>query len=110
PLMEDLGLDEATATVVVERCAEEAKIVAVEQEEKKKRDAVAKASATAALGSAAALADAGTRGIDGVAFANPLLPQPESAAVRTDELADATADTSSSMPGALETTPGSASE
>jgi N utilization substance protein A len=50
PLMEELGLDEATAQKVVERCAEEAKIVAVEQEAKK----VADASAKAALDSARA--------------------------------------------------------
>src|SRR3954449_12148796 len=35
PLMEELGLDEATAEQVVSRCADEAKIVAVEQEKKK---------------------------------------------------------------------------
>src|SRR5687767_2123878 len=43
PLMEELGLDEATAQRVVDRCAEEAKIVAVEQDAKKKADAAAKA-------------------------------------------------------------------
>src|SRR2546421_6238408 len=35
PLMEELGLDEPTAQKVVDRCADEAKIVAVEQEKKK---------------------------------------------------------------------------
>ena len=49
PLMEELGLDEATAEKVVERCAEEAKIVATEQEAKKIADASAKASAAAAV-------------------------------------------------------------
>src|SRR5688572_11016209 len=49
PLMEDLGLDEETANRVVERCAEEAKIVAVEQEAKKKADAAAKAADRAAM-------------------------------------------------------------
>src|SRR6059058_1215919 len=43
PLMEELGLDEDTATRVVDRCAEEAKIVAVEQEAKKRVDMAAKA-------------------------------------------------------------------
>src|SRR3954466_5052043 len=47
PLMEELGLDEETATRVVDRCAEEAKIVAVEQEAKKRADAAAKAAALA---------------------------------------------------------------
>src|SRR5580693_1758478 len=41
PLMEELGLDEATAQRVVDRCTEEAKIVAVEQEAKKAADAKA---------------------------------------------------------------------
>src|SRR5438105_293554 len=35
PLMEELALDEETAQKVVDRCADEAKIVAVEQEKKK---------------------------------------------------------------------------
>src|SRR5947208_13380396 len=39
PLMEELGLDEETAQKVVDRCAEEAKIVAVEQEKKKAEQA-----------------------------------------------------------------------
>ena len=54
PLMEELGLDEATAEEVVERCAEEAKIVAVEQEAKKAADAAAKAADRAAMISARA--------------------------------------------------------
>src|SRR3954463_2904965 len=58
PLMEELALDEATAQRVVDRCAEEAKIVAVEQEEKKKRDAAKKAADQAAMGSAFASASA----------------------------------------------------
>jgi N utilization substance protein A len=43
PLMEELGLDEPTAQAVIEKCAEEAKIVAVEQEAKKIADASARA-------------------------------------------------------------------
>jgi len=60
PLMEELGLDEATAQNVVERCAEEAKVVAREQETKKAADAAAKAAdkaALLALGDAAAAAE-----------------------------------------------------
>src|SRR5580658_4056650 len=49
PLMEELGLDEATAQAVVDRCSEEAKLVAVEQEAKKAADASARAADRAAL-------------------------------------------------------------
>ncbi len=45
PLIEELGLDEATAEKVIERCSAEAKIVAVEQEKKKAAAALAKAAA-----------------------------------------------------------------
>ena len=61
PLMEELGLDEATAQKVVDRCAEEAKIVAVEQEKKKAADAAAKAADRAAL------AASGMKGLDALA-------------------------------------------
>ena len=46
PLMEELGLTEAVAQKVVERCSAEAKIVAVELEQKKAQAALAKAAAT----------------------------------------------------------------
>jgi hypothetical protein len=49
PLMEELGLDEETATRAVERCSEEAKLVAVEQEAKKIADASAKAKEAASI-------------------------------------------------------------
>src|SRR5829696_4355044 len=68
PLIEELSLEEELATRVVDRCAEEAKIVAVEQEAKKAAEAKAKAA------NQAALLGVGARGVDGVAFANPLLP------------------------------------
>src|SRR5437868_12152750 len=42
PLMEELGLEEELAERVVDRCSEEAKIVAVEQEAKKATDAAAR--------------------------------------------------------------------
>ena len=103
PLMEELGLDEATAQKVVDRCAEEAKIVAVEQEQKKAAQAAAKAGATAAL------AEAAGRGIDAVAFANPLLPQTAAAAVKSEESASGD-ENSDRMPGAMEATEGSAPE
>ncbi len=105
PLMEELGLDEPTAQKVVDRCAEEAKIVAVEQEQKKAAQAAAKFSGGAGL------ASAGGRGVDGVAFANPLLPQTPEAAVRTEEADSPTPDESADrMPGAMEATEGSAPE
>src|SRR5881394_864909 len=66
PLMEELGLDEARAEEVVTKCAEEAKVVATEQEAKKAAEAKAKAAFLAA----------GTRGIDGQAFGNQPLPVP----------------------------------
>src|SRR5918997_507729 len=49
PLMEELQLPEELAQRIVDRCTEEAKIVAVEQEAKKKADAKAKAANQAAL-------------------------------------------------------------
>src|SRR5271163_2030975 len=67
PLMEELKLDEATAQRVVDRCAEEAKVVAVEQEAKKAADARAKAADRDAL---MALAH-------GSADAGPSEPAPE---------------------------------
>src|SRR5207248_904259 len=87
PLMEELGLDEDTAQKVVDRCADEAKIVAVEQEAKKKAEAAEKAKLAAAFagaggGTGAGAAsgalggpfnptgDATSRGVDALAFAN----------------------------------------
>jgi len=48
PLMEELGLTEEVAQVIVNKSAEEAKLVAVEQEAKRAADASARASARAA--------------------------------------------------------------
>src|SRR3954469_9019471 len=45
PLMEELGMDQAMATILVERCSEEAKLVAIEQEAKKAEDAKARTAA-----------------------------------------------------------------
>ncbi len=109
PLMEELGLDEATAQKVVDRCSEEAKIVAVEQEQKKAAQIAAK------QGAAQALAEAAGRGVgSGVgsaAFANPLLQQNTEAAVTTEEFASATPDDNADrMPGALEATDGASPE
>jgi N utilization substance protein A len=105
PLMEELGLDEATAQTVVDRCSEEAKIVAVEQEAKKRAEAEAKA----------AFLQAGSRGVDGEAFANPPLPVPGVPSAtdigeETNPFAAAAAENGDRMPGALEATEGIAPE
>src|SRR3954454_19156584 len=55
PLMEELGIDETVAQAAVEKCASEAKIVAVEQEKKKAESARAKASAGSGAPDLAAL-------------------------------------------------------
>src|SRR5262249_11025311 len=106
PLMEELGLDEETAQRVVDRCTEEAKIVAVEQEQKKGAEAAAKALG-AASASASASGEAGVRGVDGVAFANPLLQQ---VPLRDSTPADDTPESSGTLPGAMEATEGIAPE
>src|SRR5688572_8450891 len=63
PLMEELQLSEELAQRIVDRCTEEAKIVAIEQEAKKAAEAKAKAANQAALmgGGLGALAGAGPR-------------------------------------------------
>src|SRR5437867_8117 len=69
PLMEELGLDEELAQRIVDRCTEEAKIVAQEQEAKKAADAEArKASAAAGAigGPFKPTGDALSRGVDAV--------------------------------------------
>ncbi len=104
PLMEELSLPEETAQLVVDRCSAEAKIVAVEQEVKKKADAAAKAAFLAS----------GSRGVDGTAFANPLMPVPgvPSSTDATTEADDpfAAATNGDRLPGALEATEGIAPE
>src|SRR5256884_1410112 len=74
PLMEELALDEETAQKVVDRCADEAKIVAVEQEAKKKADAAAKAKLAAAFAGATS-ALAGPAAVPLGDGSNPLLPR-----------------------------------
>jgi N utilization substance protein A len=137
PLMEELGLEEAVAQRIVDRCAGEAKIVAAEQEIKKAAEAKAKAADRAAMlaglgalgglkGAAsasgdggAAGADAGQRGVNAEAFANPLLPRspsPEARAADDDEArlaaaADADGGVSGDrMPGPMEAAEGMAPE
>ena len=104
PLVEELALDEELAQRIVDRCADEAKIVAVEQEEKKRAEAAAKAADRAAL------AAVGTRGVDAEAFANPLLPQTPQAAVTTEDSATDADEPGDTLPGAMEATDGLAPE
>src|SRR5687768_3765693 len=111
PLMEELGMEEELAQRVVERCADEAKVVASEQEAKKAAEAAAKAADRAAL----MAATAGMKGVDAEAFANPLLPQTPEAPV-TPEAAFATEDvavtdeSAGRLPGAMEASDGGAPE
>jgi N utilization substance protein A len=124
PLMEELGLDEETAQRVVDRCAEEAKVVAVEQEQQKKAEAAEKAKLAAAFSGAASGAaggpinptgEPGSRGVDAVAFANPLLPQGNGAdmppTVEEEIAGDRdNGESGNTLPGALEATEGVAPE
>src|SRR5215211_7112872 len=123
PLMEELGLEEETAQKVVDRCAEEAKIVAVEQEAKKKADAIEKAKVMAAMGGTGGVSagiggplnptgEPGSRGVDAVAFANPLLPQGDRPPTVEEEVEEGRDpdQSASTMPGAMEATEGVAPE
>jgi transcription termination/antitermination protein NusA len=92
PLMEELGLDEAKAQEVIDRCSAEAKIVATEQEAKKAAEAEAHRSAAAAavaaglVAPAAIAAPASASAGDG-SFVNPLL----AASSLVDTVSDTTA-------------------
>jgi N utilization substance protein A len=97
PLMEEVGLPEDVATKVQERCAEEAKIVATEQEAKKAAEAAQKQADAKAFAQASAAADA--------PFTNPLL-QP----AIVNEPATEPVDADGKLPGPLEATPGAAPE
>ncbi len=126
PLMEELSLEEPVAQKIVDRCGDEAKIVAVEQEAKKAADAKAKAAGRAALIGAGAKATDGAvqgegagRGLGAEAFANPLLPQPgvpsqaaqDAAAAEEPPAEDSSGeDASERMPGALEASDGGSPE
>jgi N utilization substance protein A len=102
PLMEELGLTEETAQQVVERCTEEARIVATEQEAKKAAEAKAKAADRAALSAA------GMKGIDAVGSSNPLLQ----AAIPSEAGASEVAENQPAdrMPSAMESVEGIAPE
>ena len=113
PLMEELGMEEALATTVVERCSEEAKLVAVEQEAKKAAEAKARTAANSAAAAEAAasrnaLLAIGEKGVDAEAFANPLLAP--AGVQRPDDETAADNGASDRLPGAMEATEGSAPE
>ena len=139
PLMEELSLDEGLAQQIVDRCAQEAKLVTVEQEAKKAADAKARAASRLAATAApppltspfgmeptlvgaeqAAAAEnvgaVGARGVDGVAFASPPLPDPNSpepSPVAAAEIGDelpADGNGAGRLPGAMEASEGSAPE
>jgi transcription termination/antitermination protein NusA len=125
PLMEDVGLDEATAETLITRCSEEAKIVAVEQIAKKAADAATRAADRKALASAGLLGGLGGGGGGAAgagngssgsakAFANPLLPQtPETVVKQEDEngeLGERDLASDSRTPDAMEATEGIAPE
>ncbi len=125
PLVEELGIPEDVAELIVERCAVEAKVVAVEQEQKKAADAVRRAADRAAMAAGnipgfgvvtpPAATDTGTvNGVTGEplrgeahadAFATPQLPHNAAAAVKMADDADAAdvvADDGDRTPAAME--------
>jgi N utilization substance protein A len=128
PLMEELGLNEETAEIVITRCSEEAKIVAVEQVAKKAADAAARAADRKALASAGLLGGGSGGGngsagsadrsasADGSAqaFANPLLPQTPDTVVKEEdengEIGKRDLPSSDRTPDAMQATDGIASE
>ncbi len=69
PLMQETGMDQAAAEKVLARCAEEAKVVASEQEAKKASDASAKAGKAASV--PAAVRDPGQRDTDDAGVSMP---------------------------------------
>jgi N utilization substance protein A len=97
PLMEELGLSEELAEIVVTRCGAEAKVVAVEQEAKKAADQAKKAADRKAF-------EAGARG----ASANPLLTPAAPAA--EEPVAVVEPEAGQKMTGGLETVAGGSPE
>ena len=91
PLMEELGLSEEVAQLIVDKCASEAKLVAVEQEAKRAADASAKGRAARPNALEAALA-----------AETPVVSAGE------DVAAESNGDTN--MPGAMEASTGGAPE
>ena len=118
PLMEELGLAEDVAEIVVTKCGAEAKIVAAEQEAKKSAEAAKKAADRKAFESGAlGGVKSETADIDRAtaqAFANPLLPVGEAAVKGPDEAGPGesaeSVDGDNRMPGGLEAAAGGSPE
>ncbi|HEY2416126.1 MAG TPA: transcription termination factor NusA [Pirellulaceae bacterium] len=108
PLQEELGLEEATAVQAVERCAAEAKIVAVEQEVKKAAEAKAKAADRSAMLNASRSASA-QAGAEASPFSAALAASNGEEAAAAAAAADADA-AAATMPGAMESAAGGAPE
>jgi len=97
PLMEELGLTEEVAQVVVDKCAEEAKHVATEQEAKRATDASARA--------------AGRQSASGPnALERALAADPAVATATATEEVTGDAEGTNRMPGAMEAVEGGAPE
>src|SRR3954467_5400095 len=114
PLVDEVGLNEDLATRVMERCSEEAKIVAVEQEAKKAAEAKAHAAKVAAgptpreAEDMAVLVALGLRGVDAVAGERPA-PQPGIVIHEEGETAAGDGETAT-LPGPFEAAPGGSPE
>jgi len=127
PLMEEVGLEEGVAQVILEKSSEEAKIVSVEQEAKKAAEASAKAAGRAALIGEAASARAALLGEDASARAAFMGEGATASAGASDTSASASGDgatdgvsdigagvdadaTGATMPGPMEAAEGAAPE
>src|SRR5258706_3553394 len=116
PLMEELGIEESVANAAVEKCAAEAKIVAVEQEKKKAEAARAKASGGGGMGASGApdlAALMGMKGVDGVAGGHAPRRASRAEGKRATRTAAATAADADDaglnrMPGTMESSEGGA--
>jgi hypothetical protein len=112
PLMEELGIPEDVAEAAVERCAAEAKVVAIETEKKKAEAARAKASGVSA-GANDLAALMGLKGVDGLAGTPPAEPravQEGPGATIDAAVAEGGEEGADRMPGAMEASEGGAPE
>jgi len=104
PLMEEVGLSEDVAQNVIDRCAEEAKIVQKEQEQKKADEAKAKA---AGFSASAKATDSATSG----GAVNPFNPLLQGSVASDEPAGDGIATESpGTLAGAMEATEGLAAE
>jgi N utilization substance protein A len=110
PLMEEVGMDEALATKVVQVCSEVAKVVAVEQAARKEAEAKAKA----ASANESKRAQDALLGLGGPPEPAAPAGQPAGAGdgsgLGQDEETSSGVETTGNMPGALEASDGAAPE